>query len=59
MKRLLSALVLLLAVSFGTAEEPKNALFDELVNDGIAIPGGPKFKLPAPFLKPGDATKSR
>jgi hypothetical protein len=57
MKRFLAVLVLPFVAALVTAENVKNSLFDELVNEGIAIPAGPQFKLPTPILMPGTATK--
>ncbi len=53
MKRLLSVMLLSLFALSASAEESKNALYDELVNKGTPIPAGPTFKLPAPLFKPG------
>jgi hypothetical protein len=39
------------------AEEPKNPLYEDLLNKGIRIPDGPTVKLPPPFVKPGQAPK--
>jgi len=35
------------------ARDPKNPLFEELINVGLPIPEGPTVKLPPPLLKPG------
>jgi hypothetical protein len=57
MKRLLLLLGLLCVNPGILAEEVKNPLFDDWVKEGIRIPNGPLVKLPAPLLRPGQATK--
>lgn len=58
MKSILCPLVLAFIASPVPAEDSKNVLYKELVKDGIQIPDGPKFKLPAPLLEPGQQPKN-
>ncbi len=58
----MAALWALLAVLPIRAQGPAsgdNALFDTLVNKGIAIPHGPTVKLPAPLIAPGQSPNAQ
>lgn len=57
MKRFLSLLAILVVVLSASAEDVKNPLYDELVNQGTAVPDGPTVKLPEPLIKPGQVPK--
>jgi hypothetical protein len=46
-------LPLLLTALTLAADPPRNLLFEELTRDGLAIPGGPRVKLPPPVLPDG------
>ena len=46
-------LLLLLAALAGAADAPKNPLVEEMTREGLAIPGGPKVKLPEPVVPDG------
>jgi hypothetical protein len=49
--------VLLLVVPLLAAGSSGNPLFDQLIDKGVAIPGGPVVKLPAPLIQPGSTPK--
>lgn len=57
MNKFVFAIIVAVVGASVSAEQPANLLYDELLNKGIAIPGGPTVKLPAPLLRPGELPK--
>jgi hypothetical protein len=57
MNKFVFAIIVAVVGAAVSAEQPANLLYDELLNKGIAIPGGPTVKLPAPLLTPGELPK--
>lgn len=54
MKRItFAAFVLALVAGVVAAQGPANEVYQELVQQGLALPGGPTVKLPAPLCAPG------
>jgi hypothetical protein len=53
MRRFLAAAVVCVVIRTATAQDASNELFKHLVDKGIAIPGGPTVKLPAPLANSG------
>ncbi len=57
MRFLLTVVLLVSATPFVDAGRSGNPLFDELIEKGLAIPGGPAVKFVAPLIPPGTAPK--